>query len=139
MIRENPTLGLRAVQMRRFGQEIIEATAGKKIHGTGAIPGGINRNLPLETRDRFLAQVGEMLVWAQDALALARAYVEDHAALVEEFGSFPSNHMSLVREGDGALDLYHGRLIRKERRSSTWWITATITGILSRMSGPGPT
>jgi len=110
VIRENPTLGLRAVQMRKFGQEIIEATAGKKIHGTGAIPGGINRNLPVETRDRFLAQVDEMLAWAQDALALARGYVEDHAALVEDFGSFPSNHMSLVRDGDGALDLYHGRL-----------------------------
>jgi NAD-reducing hydrogenase large subunit len=110
VIRENPTLGLRAVQMRKFGQEIIEATAGKKIHGTGAIPGGINRNLPVEVRDRFLAQVEEMLAWAQDALALARGYVEDHAALVASFGSFPSNHMSLVREGDGALDLYHGRL-----------------------------
>jgi NAD-reducing hydrogenase large subunit len=110
VIRENPTLGLRAVQMRKFGQEIIEATAGKKIHGTGAIPGGINRNLPVDTRDRFLAQVDEMLAWAQDALALARGYVEDHAALVAGFGSFPSNHMSLVRDGDGALDLYHGRL-----------------------------
>jgi NAD-reducing hydrogenase large subunit len=110
VIRENPTLGLRAVQMRKFGQEIIEATAGKKIHGTGAIPGGINRNLPAATRDRFLAQVEEMLAWARDALALARGYVEDHADLVNGFGTFPSNHMSLVREGDGALDLYHGRL-----------------------------
>jgi NAD-reducing hydrogenase large subunit len=110
VIRQNPTLGLRAVQMRKFGQEIIEATAGKKIHGTGAIPGGINRNLPVETRDRFLAQVDEMLVWAEDALALARGYVEGHAAMVAGFGSFPSNHMALVRDGDGALDLYHGRL-----------------------------
>jgi NAD-reducing hydrogenase large subunit len=110
VIRENPTLGLRAVQMRRFGQEIIEATAGKKIHGTGAIPGGINRNLDISTRDRLLAQVDEMLAWAEDALALARGYVEDHGAFVAAFGTFPSNHMSLVREGDGALDLYHGRL-----------------------------
>jgi NAD-reducing hydrogenase large subunit len=31
--------------MRKFGQEVIKATAGKKIHGTGAIPGGINKNL----------------------------------------------------------------------------------------------
>ncbi|MDZ4094141.1 MAG: nickel-dependent hydrogenase large subunit, partial [Paracoccaceae bacterium] len=68
VIRENPELGLHAVMMRRFGQEIIEATAGKKIHGTGAIPGGINKNLDIATRDRLLAQVDEMLVWAQDAL-----------------------------------------------------------------------
>jgi NAD-reducing hydrogenase large subunit len=110
VIRENPTLGLRAVKMRKFGQEIIEATAGKKIHGTGAIPGGINRNLDIATRDRLLGQLDDMLAWAQDALALARRYVEEHADLVAGFGSFPSSHMSLVRDGDGALDLYHGRL-----------------------------
>jgi NAD-reducing hydrogenase large subunit len=109
VIRLNPELGLRAVLMRKFGQEIIEATAGKKIHGTGAIPGGINRNLDIATRDRFLAQVDEMLEWSQGALAIARGYVEDHRELVDSFGSFPSNHMSLVRE-DGALDLYHGKM-----------------------------
>jgi NAD-reducing hydrogenase large subunit len=110
VIRENPTLGLRAVKMRKFGQEIIEATAGKKVHGTGAIPGGINRNLDITTRDRLLAEIDDMLAWSQDALAIARGNVEDHQALVENFGSFPSNHMGLVRDGDGALDLYHGRL-----------------------------
>ena len=109
VIRQNPELGLRAVLMRKFGQEIIEATAGKKIHGTGAIPGGINRNLDIATRDRFLSQVDQMLEWSQGALAIARGYVEDHRALVDSFGSFPSNHMSIVRE-DGALDLYHGKM-----------------------------
>jgi len=34
--------------MRKFGQEIIQVTAGKKIHGTGAIPGGINKHLSEE-------------------------------------------------------------------------------------------
>jgi NAD-reducing hydrogenase large subunit len=110
VIRENPQLGLRAVLMRKFGQEIIEATAGKKIHGTGAIPGGINRNLDIATRDRLLAEVDKMQDWATDALAIARNYVQDHRAMVDRFGSFPSSHMALVREGDGALDLYHGRL-----------------------------
>ena len=110
VIRQNPELGLHAVLMRKFGQEIIEATAGKKIHGTGAIPGGINKNLDIATRDRLRAQADQMLVWACDALALARGYVEAHRDLVAGFGSFASNHMSLVRAGDGALDLYHGQL-----------------------------
>ena len=110
VLRQNPTLGLRAVQMRKFGQEIIEATAGKKIHGTGAVPGGINRALDPATRDRLRAQVDQMQDWALDALALARGYVQDNAALVAAFGSFPSNHMALVRPGDGALDLYDGVL-----------------------------
>ena len=35
-----PDLAVQAVLMRKYGQEIIKATAGKKIHGTGAIPEG---------------------------------------------------------------------------------------------------
>ncbi len=110
VLREKPELGRRAILMRKFGQDIIEATAGKKIHGTAAIPGGINRNLPLATRDSFLADLADMQAWAQDALALARDYTLGHAELVGGFASFPSKYMSLVREGDGALDLYHGNL-----------------------------
>ena len=47
-------LAVQGVMMRKFGQEIIAATAGKKIHGTGAIPGGINKHLTIEERDHFL-------------------------------------------------------------------------------------
>jgi NAD-reducing hydrogenase large subunit len=110
VIKEQPELGKRAVLMRKYGQEIIEATAGKKIHGTGAIPGGINRNLSVERRDHFLSTIDEMIEWSQDAVKLARDYTLEHEELVSEFGSFPSNYMSIVRESDGALDLYHGNL-----------------------------
>ena len=110
VIREQPELGRRAILMRKFGQDIIEATAGKKIHGTGAIPGGINRNLPIETRDALLRDMTEMQDWALDALKLARDYTLEHSELVGNFASFPSHYMSLVREEDGALDLYHGNL-----------------------------
>jgi NAD-reducing hydrogenase large subunit len=48
--------------------------------------------------------------WAMDALALARGYTLDNANTVEDFAAFPSPYMSLVRAGDGALDLYHGDL-----------------------------
>lgn len=110
VLRQQPELGRRAILMRKFGQDIIEATAGKKIHGTAAIPGGINHNLPIATRDTFLKTVTEMRDWAQEALALARDYTLSHAELVGGFAAFPSNYMALVREGDGALDLYHGNL-----------------------------
>ncbi|MCA8881627.1 MAG: Ni/Fe hydrogenase subunit alpha [Rhodobacteraceae bacterium] len=110
VLKEQPELGRRAILMRKFGQDIIEATAGKKIHGTGAVPGGINRNLPIERRDAFLGVIDEMEEWADAALALARDYTLQHAMLVEGFASFPSNYMSLVRKTDGALDLYHGDL-----------------------------
>lgn len=108
LLRENPELGRRAILMRKFGQDIIEATAGKKIHGTGAIPGGINRNLPIETRDALLAQMAEMRDWVRAALALARSYTMDNLQMVGGFAAFPSPYLSIVRPSDGALDLYDG-------------------------------
>ena len=104
-----PELAVQGVMMRKYGQEIIRATAGKKIHGTGAIPGGINKNLSVEERDAFLEDIDQMWEWARSALKLAKDYTVEHLEDLKDFGSFESNHMSLVRD-DGAMDLYHGNL-----------------------------
>jgi len=110
----NPELAVQGVMMRKFGQEIIRATAGKKIHGTGAIPGGINKHLTIEERDEFLKgadplNADKMVSWAQGALDFFKGYYHTNKDFVDNFSHFPSNHLSLVRK-DGALDLYHGVL-----------------------------
>jgi NAD-reducing hydrogenase large subunit len=109
VIRKLPELAVQGVKMRKYGQEIIEATSGKRIHGTGAVPGGVNKNLSIEERDPFLKSIGQMKVWALGALNMARNYTLEHMETVETFAAFDSSHLSLVRE-DGALDLYHGNL-----------------------------
>jgi NAD-reducing hydrogenase large subunit len=95
--------------MRKYGQEIIKATAGKKMHGTGAIPGGINKNLSIEERDFLLKDVDQMVEWGVAAVKVAKDYTVENLALAQDFGNFDSNHLSIVRE-DGALDLYDGGL-----------------------------
>jgi NAD-reducing hydrogenase large subunit len=107
--RKYPDLAVQGVMMRKYGQEIIKATAGKKIHGTGAIPGGINKNLSIEERDSFLKDIKQMLDWSRGALKIAKDYTVQNLEKVKPFGSFDSNHLSLVRK-DGAMDLYHGNL-----------------------------
>jgi len=107
-------LAVQGVMMRKFGQEIIKATAGKKIHGTGAIPGGINKNLSIEERDTFLngadpMNIDKMIDWAQAAVDFFKEYHKQNKSLIDNFAAFPSNHLSLVRK-DGAMDLYHGVL-----------------------------
>ncbi|HNX08254.1 MAG TPA: Ni/Fe hydrogenase subunit alpha, partial [Bacteroidales bacterium] len=107
-----PELAVQGVMMRKFGQEIIEHTAGKKVHGTGAIPGGINKNLSIEERDIFLKgadplNVDKMIDWAYSAVQFFKDYYMKNREFVDNFAHFPSNHLSLVRK-DGALDLYHG-------------------------------
>jgi len=115
VIKEFPELAVQGVMMRKFGQEIIKATAGKKIHGTGAIPGGINKNLTIQERDKFLKgldpmNIDKMIEWSLGAIQLFKNYHAEHADFIDNFARFPSNHLSIVRE-DGALDLYNG-LIR---------------------------
>lgn len=108
-------LATKAVWMRKFGQEIIKATAGKKIHGTGAIPGGVNKNLSVEERDAFIHGIGgnplltadRMVEWSQEALEFFKDYHKKHKDLIDGFAAFPSNHLSIVRK-DGALELYDG-------------------------------
>ena len=107
-------LAVQGVLMRKFGQEIIKATAGKKIHGTGAIPGGINKNLSPEERAAFLKapdplNADTMVAWAQAAVDFFKDFHAKNTGLIDGFAAFPSNHLSLVRE-DGALDFYHGAL-----------------------------
>ncbi len=107
-------LAVQAVMMRKFGQEIIKATAGKKVHGTGAIPGGINKHLSQEEKDSFLngddpMNIDKMIEWSLGALEFFKGYHAKNKDLIDEFAAFPSNHVSLVRK-DGAMDLYHGVL-----------------------------
>ena len=108
-------LAVQGVMMRKFGQEVIKATAGKKIHGTGAIPGGINKNLSIAERDSFLKDLDQMIEWSRGALKIAKDYTVEHLDLAKEFAVFPSNHLSLIRE-DGAMDLYHGRAAGNRRQ-----------------------
>ncbi|MCD6424268.1 MAG: Ni/Fe hydrogenase subunit alpha [Anaerolineales bacterium] len=107
-------LAVQGVMMRKFGQEIIRATAGKKIHGTGAIPGGINKHLSPEDKEAFLngpdpMNITKMLAWSQGVLEFFKDYYQKNQSFIDGFASFPSNHLSLVRK-DGAMDLYHGVL-----------------------------
>ena len=111
---ENRELAIQGVMMRKYGQEVIKATAGKKIHGTGAIPGGINKHLSEEERNHLLhgdppANIDQMITWAQDALEFFHDYHHKNKDIIDEFVEFPSSYLSLVRK-DGALDIYHGVL-----------------------------
>jgi NAD-reducing hydrogenase large subunit len=106
---EYPEITKQGVLLRKFGQEVIRMTAGKRIHGSGAIPGGVNKSLRREERDTLLADVYQMLAWSRDAVHLVRRLFEQNREQYNTFGRFRSHQMSMVSP-DGAMDLYHGGL-----------------------------
>ncbi|MDP1528296.1 MAG: Ni/Fe hydrogenase subunit alpha [Rhodoferax sp.] len=110
----HPEIARKGILLRKFGQEIIRITSGKRIHGTGAVPGGINKLVTWEERNSLQRELPQMLAWAQDAVDIAKQLHAQNPALYNNFGSFRSKVMSLVR-ADGAMDLYDGVLrVRNE-------------------------
>jgi len=106
-------LGARALQKRHElpvaqEDEIIEAIAGKRIHGTATVPGGMNKALDADRRDALLAGVADVISWCKEAVALNeeihRTHAENH-----DFAAIRSHFLSLAGNG-GALELYHGGL-----------------------------
>ncbi len=104
-----PEVAKQGVLLRKFGQEVIRLTAGKRVHGTGAIPGGVNRALSREERDGLLADIYPIIGWGRSAVQLVKRLYTANPALYDVFGSFRSNLLSLVG-ANGALDFYDGRL-----------------------------
>jgi NAD-reducing hydrogenase large subunit len=106
---EYPDIAKQGVLLRRFGQEVIRVTAGKRVHGTGAIPGGVNKAVTHEDREELLKDVYQIVAWSRSAVQLAKRLHLSNVGLYNSFGAFRSNLMSLVAP-DGGMDLYDGVL-----------------------------
>lgn len=111
---ENRELAIKGITMRKFGQEIIKAVAGKRIHGILAVPGGVYKTFTEKERDYFLdnkeiENIDTMIEWSQAMVDFIKGYHEKNKKLLDEFAAFPSGHLGMVNE-QGALDLYDGKL-----------------------------
>ena len=105
----HPDIAKKGILLRKFGQELIRITSGKRIHGTGSVPGGMNKHVGQGDRDLLRPQARQMIAWAQEGVDLVKRLHAQNPAVYDTFGSFRSNMLSLVRV-DGAMDLYDGVL-----------------------------
>ncbi len=113
-----PEIARQGVLLRKFGQEVIRITAGKRIHGTGSIPGGVNKNVSIEERDYLLKDIEQIVIWSRESVGIAQQLFEQNLDLYNNFGRFKAHTLNMVRE-DGALDLYHGGLRARDMNGNT--------------------
>ncbi|MEE4293390.1 MAG: Ni/Fe hydrogenase subunit alpha [Xanthomonadales bacterium] len=111
---EYPELAKMGIQMRQFGQEIIKALAGKRVHGIAAIPGGVHKTFEAKERNRFLSgedlpSIDTMIEWSQGVVKFIKDYHDKHYRWLDSFASYPSGHLGLVSD-KGELELYNGLL-----------------------------
>ncbi|OGS80325.1 MAG: NADP oxidoreductase [Gallionellales bacterium GWA2_59_43] len=113
-----PEVAKQGVLLRKYGQEVIRVTAGKRVHGTGSIPGGVNKNVSIEERNYLLLDIERTIAWSREAVDIARKLFEQNLDLYNNFGTFKTHTLNLVR-ADGALDLYHGGLRARDMGGNT--------------------
>lgn len=114
----HPDIAKKGVLLRRFGQEVIRVTAGKRVHGTGAIPGGVNKSLSVAERDALLEDIYQIIAWCREAVHLCRRLYEQNPRLYDEFGRIDAHQLALIR-ADGAMDFYHGGLRARSKDGQT--------------------
>ncbi len=104
-----PELARRGIRLRGFGQGVIEAIAGRKVHSPGIVPGGIADPMTEETRAKMLADLDEAQQTAEDALGIFISMLGKFEREVANFGLFPSLHLGLANDA-GTWENYDGHL-----------------------------
>lgn len=109
LIGANPALALKAVSLRKYGQEIINMLGGRKIHPNFAVPGGVNKALGADVREKILSGVDEQIETVNVGLSIMKDWAEKNANVIDEFGVFSSGYLGLVTD-EGNLELYDGKV-----------------------------
>jgi len=104
-----PELAKKGIRLRKFGQEIISALGGKKIHPAFAVPGGVSNGLSPEDGRKILAGMDEARDTCSTALEIIKGWVESNAQEAKQFANFRSNYAGLV-DDQGCMNLYDGQM-----------------------------
>lgn len=104
---EHRETALKGIRLRKFGQEVIRIVIGKRIHGVGPLPGGMNKHLTTEDRHYLEQQLDPVLAWSQEGLDLIRKIYLANEEYHHRFAVIRSSFLSLIGN-DGALELYDG-------------------------------
>ncbi|GAB4494006.1 MAG: Ni/Fe hydrogenase subunit alpha [Anaerolineales bacterium] len=114
LIGADPNLTVKAVMLRKFGQEIIKTLGGRKIHPTFAVPGGVNKALKVEERDSILKGVDSAIETIQVGLKIMKDWAEKNMEDINKFAVFQTGYFGLITPENG-LELYEGnvRLVDK--------------------------
>jgi NAD-reducing hydrogenase large subunit len=103
-----PDVALKAIRLRKYGQEISERITGKKIHVKGIVAGGMGFPLTEENRKALWPIIPghrhEPL-----GLDIFKKWVKENKAMVDAYAPNPTLYMSLVGKDD-AFEIYEGAL-----------------------------
>lgn len=107
-----PDIARRGIRLRAFGQSVIEAVAGRKVHSPGIVGGGIAHPMSPATRDGLRAALPEARQAAELTLQLYLSVADRFEREVRSFGEFPSLFVGLANEHGTWEHQHHKNFLR---------------------------
>jgi NAD-reducing hydrogenase large subunit len=78
LVKSHPDVARQGIRLRQFGQEVVSALSGRRIHGSWVIPGGVDEPMSAAARDRIRSGLPEALAIARSTLARYKRLVDQH-------------------------------------------------------------
>lgn len=105
-----PDIAKQVVHYRQLTAQILENFAGRAIHPTFSIPGGVSKPMIEAERVEMLAHALELLDFSMFTIKFAKENVfAKYIDTIKALGVIKVGHLGLVTD-DGALDFYDGKL-----------------------------
>ncbi len=110
IIQAAPDIAKQVVHMRHLGAQMLEGFAGRAIHPTFSVPGGVSKPLTEAERKKMLPPAQELLEFAKFTIKFAKENVfPKYMDAIKSIGVIEVGYLGTVRD-DGALDFYDGKL-----------------------------
>lgn len=108
IVKANPELVKKAIELRKIGQSIIQTIGGKAIHPVTAIPGGMTKSLSKNEKEKIEKDLKIGLELSKLAVDVVKRIVEKNLDFVKRFADIETNYMGLVK--DANLEFYEGKI-----------------------------
>jgi len=109
LIQANADLTVKAINLRKFGQEIIHTLGGRRIHPTFALPGGVNKALTTADRESILGGYDDAMATARLGVQIMKDWAARNMEDINKFAVFKTGYFGLVTPENG-LELSNGTI-----------------------------
>jgi len=105
-----PEIAKQVVHMRYLGAKLLDGFAGRAIHPTFSLPGGVSKPMTETERQQMLPSAKELVEFAKFSLNFAKQNVfPKYMDAIKKIGVIEVGYLGTVAE-DGSLDFYDGKL-----------------------------
>jgi F420-non-reducing hydrogenase large subunit len=110
IIQAAPDIAKQVTHMRHLGAQMLEGFAGRAIHPTFSVPGGVSKPLTAADREKMVGPAKELLEFSKFSIKFAKENVfPKYLDTIKSLGVIKVGYLGTVRD-DGALDFYDGKL-----------------------------